>query len=151
MAVSSRHVQRSSDKNKKNLILGRDVWPNEAAAEMRVDMNDGKTYTIEGVKAKFGCLFSAEEVATLRSEMESAHAAAQARDPFPENVRRGCRMLSDRTPLFQGLSEDRRFLGAARQMYGDVFSYGCDAGYYMGDTQWHAGESAGAAGSLPLC
>jgi hypothetical protein len=70
----------------------------------------------------FGGLFSATEVETLNSEMESAHAAAQARDPFPEMERRGCRMLSDRTPLFQSLTEDRRFLGAARQMFGDVFS-----------------------------
>jgi|EP01046_Picozoa_sp_COSAG06_P000726 hypothetical protein len=70
----------------------------------------------------FGGLFSATEVGTLNSEMESAHAAAQARDPFPEMERRGCRMLSDRTPLFQSLTEDRRFLGAARQMFGDVFS-----------------------------
>jgi hypothetical protein len=89
-------------------------------------------------------LFSKDEVATLQHEMQSAHEAAQLRDPFPENTRRGCRMLSDRTPLFQSLSEDERFLGAARQMYGDVFSYGCDAGYYVGDTQWHAGEPESA-------
>ena len=83
-------------------------------------------------------LFTPEEVQTLSAEMATAHAAAESRDPFDEGVTKSVRMLSDSTPFFQGLGEDPRFLGAARQMYGDdVFYHGCDANFWAGDTAWH--------------
>ena len=94
-------------------------------------------------------LFTPEEVQTLSAEMATAHAAAEARDPFERGVTKSVRMLSDSTPFFQGLGEDPRFLGAARQMYGDdVFYHGCDANFWAGDTAWHC---APPAALLLLC
>jgi hypothetical protein len=75
----------------------------------------------------------------LAEEHEVALDEAYRETPFDGTVRHSVQMLSDRTPCHAALAEDARFIGAARQMYGDdVFFAGVDSNRYVGASDWHS-------------
>ena len=78
------------------------------------------------------------ELAALAAEHERALDAAFRAAPFDGTGRHSVQMLSDATPAHAALPEDRRFCGAAEQLYGeDAFFSGVDANRYVGASDWH--------------
>eukprot|EP01052_Picozoa_sp_SAG31_P013391 SAG31_NODE_804_length_11973_cov_8.406855_3_plen_302_part_00 len=82
-------------------------------------------------------VFSPAEVGRLQAEAADALQRASERYE-PGNAKTWARMLSDRSPFYQGLGEDERLAAPARQMFGNgALHTCCDTAYYSGDTRWH--------------
>ena len=83
-------------------------------------------------------LFSADEIATIHREFDTAMADLYEHKPYDGTERHWAPMMDEETPFFASLMEDSRFLTVARQLYGDdVLCIGTDANRYTGDTRWH--------------
>jgi len=83
-------------------------------------------------------LFSPDEVETINQELIRRLDAVYHDRPFDGAMRHGAAMMGPDTPYFASLLEDQRFLGAARQLYGDdVIASGLSGNRYVGNSDWH--------------
>ena len=105
---------------------------------MAQQLRDGEArfYRTFGFLQRHGALSDAE-VATLRNELEQAH-ARRYRPPLGEYVTRELEpMLRLESPFAASLPEDERFGGVAERLQGP--SYLCAVNSYVlrGNTSWH--------------
>jgi hypothetical protein len=83
-------------------------------------------------------LFSPDEVETINRELIRRLDTVYHDRPFDGTMRHGAAMMGPDTPFFATLLEDQRFLGAARQLYGDdVIASGLSGNRYVGNSDWH--------------
>ncbi|HVF09652.1 MAG TPA: phytanoyl-CoA dioxygenase family protein, partial [Abditibacteriaceae bacterium] len=82
-------------------------------------------------------LFTPAELEIINLEFDRQLEAEYRHSPFNGTKRHWVTMMGPQTPFFASLLEDRRFHGAARQLYGDVFGTITDANRYVGDSAWH--------------
>ena len=83
-------------------------------------------------------LLSPGEVKTIDEELVRRLGVVFRDTPFDGTARHGAAMMGPDTPFFASLLEDSRFLGTARQLYGDdVIATGLSGNRYVGNSHWH--------------
>lgn len=83
-------------------------------------------------------LLSDADLARMHAELDQAMAEQHPGETFDGTQRWNAVLMGHDAPFFDALLEDARFLGPARQLYGESTLGICvDGNRYVGDTGWH--------------